>query len=73
MGYAVAHTGKVVWVVVLPCKMAALLIPFPVVPWRDMVFLQQATLMWARGTAIPQPWTWSSGKPGRWNPTCPAP
>ena len=26
--------------------MAALLIPFPVVPWRDMVTVQEANLEW---------------------------
>ena len=29
MGYAVAHVGKVVWAVALPCGTAALLSPFP--------------------------------------------
>ena len=39
VGYAVAHAGMVVWAVALPCGVAALLTPFPVVPWRDMVSL----------------------------------
>ena len=30
----------------LPCGMAALLTPFPVVPWRDMVTIQEANLGW---------------------------
>ena len=39
VGYAVAHASRVVWAVALPCVVAALLTPFPVVPWRDMVSL----------------------------------
>ena len=39
VGYAVARGSKTVWAVALPCGMAALLTPFPVVPWRDMVTL----------------------------------
>ena len=30
----------------LPCGMAALLTPFPVVPWRDMVAIQEANQGW---------------------------
>ena len=41
VGYAVALAGKVVWAVALPCGMPALLTPFPVVPWRDMVSLEE--------------------------------
>ena len=44
LGYGVAHAGKVVWAVALPCGMAALLTLFPVVPWRNMVSLQEAAL-----------------------------
>ena len=46
MGYVVAHAGRVVWAVALPCGMAALLTMFPLVQWRDMVSLQEATLGW---------------------------
>ena len=34
------------WAVALPCGMAALLTPFPVVPWRDMATLQEAPVGW---------------------------
>ena len=46
VGYAVAHAGRVVWAVALPCGMAALLTPFPVVPWRDMMSFKEASLGW---------------------------
>ena len=46
VGYAVAHGGRTMWAVVLPCGMAALLTPFTVVPWRDMATLQEASLGW---------------------------
>ena len=42
VGYAVACGGRTVWAVALPCGMAALLTPFPVVPWSDMVTLQES-------------------------------
>ena len=44
VGYAVAHAGRVVWAVALPCSVVALLTPFPVVPWGDMVSLKEASL-----------------------------
>ena len=44
VGYVVAHRSKIVWAVALPCVVAALLTPFPVVPWRDMALLQEASL-----------------------------
>ena len=47
VGYMVAHGGRTVWEVALPCGMAALLTPFPVVPWRRMVALQEMYLWWA--------------------------
>ena len=37
VGYAVEGGCLTEWAVALPCGMAALLTPFPVVPWRDMV------------------------------------
>ena len=37
VGYAVECEGLSEWAVALPCAMAALLTPFPVDPWRDMV------------------------------------
>ena len=46
VGYAVECEGLTEWAVALPCGMAALLIPFPVVPWRDMVTVQEANLGW---------------------------
>ena len=46
VGYAVACEGRTEWAVALPCGMAALLTPFPVVPWRDMVAIQEANLGW---------------------------
>ena len=46
VGYALAHAANVVWAVALPCGMAALLIPFPVVSWRDTTSLHVATLGW---------------------------
>ena len=42
MGYAVECGGLTEWAVALPCGMAALLTPFLVVPWRDMVTVQEA-------------------------------
>ena len=45
-GVAVACGGRTVWALALPCGMAALLTPLPVVPWRDMVTLQEANLGW---------------------------
>ena len=44
------------WAVALPCGMAALRTPFPVVPWRDMVTLQEAYLGWVC--------TWHTYPPG---------
>ena len=32
VGYAVAHAGRVVWAVALPCGVVVLLTPVPVVP-----------------------------------------
>ena len=46
MGYAVESGGLTEWAVALPCGMAVLLTPFPVVPWRDMVTVQEANLGW---------------------------
>ena len=46
VGYAVDSGGLTEWAVALPCGMAALLTPFPVVPWRDMVTVQEANLGW---------------------------
>ena len=46
MGYAVESGGLTEWAVALPCGMAALLTPFLVVPWRDMVTVQGANLGW---------------------------
>ena len=45
VGYAEAGGGRTEWVA-LPCGMAALLTPFPVVLWRDMVTIQEAKLGW---------------------------
>ena len=42
VGYAVACEGRTEWAVALPCGMAALLTPFSVVPWRDMVAVEAA-------------------------------
>ena len=44
VGYAVESGGLTEWAVALPCGMAALLTPFPVVPWRDVVTVQEANL-----------------------------
>ena len=44
VGYAVECEGLTKWAVALPCVMAALLTPFPVVLWRDMVAVQEANL-----------------------------
>ena len=46
VGYVVTHTGRVVWAMALLCGMVVLLTPFPVVPWRDVVSIQEATLGW---------------------------
>ena len=46
MGYAVACEGRTEWAVALPCGMGALLTPLPVVPWRDIVAIQEANLGW---------------------------
>ena len=46
VGYAVECGGLTEWAVALPCGMAALLTPFPVVPWRDMITVQEANLGW---------------------------
>ena len=46
VGYAVTCDGRTEWAVALPCGMAPLLSPFPVVPWRDMVPIQEANLGW---------------------------
>ena len=46
VGYAVGNAGRVVWAVALPCGMAALHTPFPGVPWRDTMSLQEASLGW---------------------------
>ena len=46
VGYAVEGGCLTEWAVALPCGMAALLTPFPVVPWRDMVTVQEANLGW---------------------------
>ena len=44
LGYAVACEGRTGRAVALPCGMVALLTPFPVVWWRDMVAIQEANL-----------------------------
>ena len=44
VGYAVESGGLTEWAVALPCGMAALLTPSPVVPWRDVVTVQEANL-----------------------------
>ena len=41
-----ACEGRIDWAGALPCGMAALLSPFPVVPRSDMVVIQEATLGW---------------------------
>ena len=46
VGYAVESGGLTEWAVALPCGMAALLTPFSVVSWRDMVTNQEANLGW---------------------------
>ena len=46
VGYAVESGGLTEWAVALPCGMAALLTPFPVVPWRDVVAVKEANLGW---------------------------
>ena len=62
VGYAVESGGLTEWAVALPCGMAALLTPFPVVPWRDWSPSRRPT--WggcARGTRILPAWTLASG------------
>ena len=44
VGYAVADAGRVVCAVALPCVVAALLTPFPVVPWKGHGVLKEASL-----------------------------
>ena len=44
VGYVVESGGLTEWAVALPCGMAALLTPFPVVLWSDMVTVQEANL-----------------------------
>ena len=46
VGYAVESGGLTEWAVALPCGMAALLTPFPVVPWRDVVTVHEPNLGW---------------------------
>ena len=46
VGYVVACGGRTEWAVALPCGLTALLSPFPVVQWRDMVTIQEANLGW---------------------------
>ena len=46
VGYAVESGGLTEWVVAFPCGMAALLTPCPVVPWRDVVAVQEANRGW---------------------------
>ena len=46
VGYTVECEGLTECAVALPCGMAALLTSFPVVPWRDMVAVQEANLGW---------------------------
>ena len=46
VGYAVESGGLTEWAVALPCGMAALLTPFPVVRWRDMVTVHEANQGW---------------------------
>ena len=46
VGYAVESGGPTKWAVAMPCGMAALLTPFPVVPRRDVVTVQEANLGW---------------------------
>ena len=46
VGYASEGGGLTGWAVALPCGMAVLLTPFPVVPWRDVVTVQEANLGW---------------------------
>ena len=46
VAYAVESGGLTEWAVALPCGMAALLTPFPAVPWRDVVTVQEANLGW---------------------------
>ena len=46
VGCAVESRGLTEWAVALQCGMTALLTPFTVVPWRDMVTVQEANLGW---------------------------
>ena len=48
MGYAVESEGLTEWAVAFSCGLAALLTPFPVVLWRDVVTVQEANLGWVR-------------------------
>ena len=58
VGYAVAHAGRVVWPVAVPCDEEDLHTRFPVVPWRDMVSARDASLGGcARGTPTRRAWT----------------
>ena len=62
VGYAVTHEGRVMWALALPCGIATLLTPFPVVPWRNMASFQEVTLGWVctrhthPASMNPQPW-----------------
>ena len=63
VGYAVESGGLTEWAVALPCGMAALLTPFPVVSWRDVVTVQEANLGWVCTWHTHMPaWTLASGK-----------
>ena len=63
VGYAVAYGSRTVWAVALPCGVAALLNPFPVVPWRDMASSKRRPWGWfARSTRIPPVWTRRGGR-----------
>ena len=44
VGYVVAHGSRMVMVVALPCGMAVLLNPLPLMPCRDVVTRHQASL-----------------------------
>ena len=45
-GTPVTCEGRTEWAPALLCGMAARLSPFPVVPWRDMIAVQEANLGW---------------------------
>ena len=84
VGYSVESGGLTEWAVVLPCGMATLLTPFLVVPWRDMVTVQEVNLGWVctwhthPAGMDPRKWqakavmtylSWSlPGAPGAWAP-----